>query len=137
MAVGRTPETTGDLRGLLARLEPSVQAGRWVFVTLTVPAGGVRPLATFAEAEGLSAILAQPDADGLGLPYRGVWARVELGTLSQLSAVGLTAAVTAALSEADLPCNVVAAHRRDHLFVPIDRADAAIAALRGLRDRHR
>jgi hypothetical protein len=54
---------------------------------------------------------------------------------SSLEAVGLTAAFSRALADADIPCNVLAGYHHDHLLVPVDRADEAIAALRTLGSR--
>ena len=52
---------------------------------------------------------------------------------SSLAAVGLTAAVSAALTEAGISANIVAAYYHDHLFVPDDDADRALAALESLQ----
>jgi len=52
---------------------------------------------------------------------------------SDLNDVGLTAAVAAALADAGIACNVVAAVHHDHLFVPVEAADAALATLRALQ----
>ena len=49
-----------------------------------------------------------------------------------LDAVGLTAAVATALAEHGIPANVIAGFYHDHLLVPEDRADDAVAVLRGL-----
>jgi hypothetical protein len=46
-----------------------------------------------------------------------------------LDGVGLTGAVASALSDAAIPCNVVAAFHHDHLFVPADLAEAALHVL--------
>jgi hypothetical protein len=54
---------------------------------------------------------------------------------SDLQAVGLTAAVAAALAEAGISCNVVAAAHHDHLFVPVESASQAIAVLQALQER--
>jgi hypothetical protein len=96
-----------------------------------VPAG-VEPFATVREAEGLTVVLPRDDADRAGLPYDGELALITLRVHSALDAVGLTAAVSAALAERDIPCNVIAALHHDHLFVPAARAEAALAALRAL-----
>lgn len=53
--------------------------------------------------------------------------------ISDLAAIGLTAAFARALGDAGISCNVVAAAHHDHMFVPVERADAAIAALRALQ----
>ena len=51
---------------------------------------------------------------------------------SALDAVGLTAAVSTALADADLSCNVIASYHHDHLLVPADRGAEAIAVLSDL-----
>ena len=48
---------------------------------------------------------------------------------SALDAVGFTAAFSGALAEAGIACNVVAGARHDHLFVPWEQAEAAMAVL--------
>lgn len=48
---------------------------------------------------------------------------------SSLEGVGLTGAVSSALAEIGIPCNMVAALHHDHVFVPSDKAPAAIDAL--------
>ncbi len=45
--------------------------------------------------------------------------------LSALDVVGFLAAVTAALADAGIGANAVSAFFHDHLFVPLDRAEAA------------
>ncbi len=44
--------------------------------------------------------------------------------------MGLTAAVATALAKEGIACNVVAALRHDHLFVPYDRAAEAMEVLK-------
>lgn len=50
------------------------------------------------------------------------------------AAVGLTAAVSTVLAEANISCDVVAGYPHDHLVVPIERLDDAINHLRTLTD---
>ena len=52
--------------------------------------------------------------------------------VGELDAVGLTAAVSGKLAERGLAVNVVAGFYHDHLFVPQDRVQEAVAALRKL-----
>lgn len=54
---------------------------------------------------------------------------------SALDAVGLTAAVAHELAGAGVSCNVVAGFHHDHLFVPYEVADRAMALLEGLSRR--
>jgi hypothetical protein len=51
---------------------------------------------------------------------------------SALDAVGLTAAVSRALADAGVSCNVIAGAHHDHLLVPFERGEEALAVLRGL-----
>ena len=54
---------------------------------------------------------------------------ITLDVHSSLEAVGLTAAVSAALAEENISCNVVAAYYHDHLFVPVADAERAMETL--------
>jgi uncharacterized protein len=53
--------------------------------------------------------------------------------ISDLQAVGLTAAFATALGRAGISCNVVAGAQHDHLFVPVEQAGRAMAELQGLQ----
>ena len=57
------------------------------------------------------------------------WARITLCVHSSLAAVGLTAKVATALAARGIAANVVAGYHHDHLFVPWDRRQQALAAL--------
>ena len=89
---------------------------------------------TFREEEGLTAdprARRRPRASAC--PTAPVFRRITLGVHSSLEAVGLTAAVAAALTAAGISANVVAAFHHDHVFVPADRAEDALACLRALQ----
>ncbi|MDV3441300.1 ACT domain-containing protein [Pseudomonas otitidis] len=118
---------------LLRSLEPRLDDGDYVFCTLVSDAPtGCTPVASIREAEGLSLILPREQADARDLPYDYVAAWITLQVHSSLAAVGLTAAVAAALAQADISCNVVAGYHHDHLFVPRERAECAVSILRAL-----
>ena len=89
-------------------------------------------VAVVLEEEGTTVVLPRESADAHGLAYDDVAAQITLTVRSSLAAVGLTAAVATALAGAGISCNVVAGFHHDHLFVPADRADAAMAVLRSL-----
>ena len=123
-----------DLATLLASMEPELRPGEYVYVVVD-DLDGVEPEATVREPEGLSAVLARERADALGLPYDYVAAWITLHVHSALAAVGLTAAVSRALAQAGLSCNVIAGYHHDHLLVPAGRGEDALAVLRGLSSR--
>jgi hypothetical protein len=113
---------------MLAGMAPALNPGRFVFRTLAegeaAPEGAV---GWFREAEGLSVIV--PAGPGDALPM--CW--ITLTVHSALDGVGLTAAVSGALAGAGIACNMVAAHRHDHLFVPEADAQEAMAVLAALQ----
>lgn len=120
------------LARLLATMSPQQRAGRFVFVTVDERPYDVELLASVVETEGLSVVVAQEDADRLGLRYDFVAGWITLQVHSSLAAVGLTAVVSAALAEEGISCNVVAGRHHDHLLVPSDRVDEAVTVLRSL-----
>ncbi|MGW4235019.1 ACT domain-containing protein [Streptomyces sp. NPDC004980] len=123
-----------DLRTLLRSMRPELNPGRYVFTT--VPDGGmptgVTPVATVAEREGLTLVLPEADAVAAGLAYDFVAGWITLRVHSALDAVGLTAAVSLALTDAGVSCNMVAGYHHDHLFVPYARAAEAVEVLEAL-----
>ncbi len=127
-------EPVHDLGVLLSSMRPHLHDGDYVFCCL--PAGavpdGLHPVATVAEAEGLTVVVPTPEAlaAGLDADFRCAW--ITLGIHSALDAVGLTAAVATALTRDGIACNVIAGFHHDHLFVPFDTAQRALAALAAL-----
>jgi GNAT superfamily N-acetyltransferase len=93
---------------------------------------GAEILASVVEEEGPSSVVAVEDATRLGLDVAFVAAWITLGVESELTAVGLTAVVARALAQRGIACNVLAGLRHDHLLVPLERADEALATLHGL-----
>lgn len=122
-----------DLHTLLATMRPELREGEFVYVLW--PHG--KPLAgaieaAVREAEGLTVVLPRVEADRLGLSYDFVGTWITLQVHSSLEAVGLTAAVSAALTEAKISCNVLAGFHHDHLLVPVADGDRALEALHEL-----
>ncbi len=87
------------------------------------------PLGLFWEHEGLTAILSVENAGKAGVETEPCFRRISLAVHSSLEAVGLTAALSKALAEAGISANVVAAYYHDHIFVPEEKAEAALDAL--------
>ncbi|MEU2428391.1 MULTISPECIES: ACT domain-containing protein [unclassified Streptomyces] len=125
-----------ELRTLLSGMRPELNPGRYVFTTVDggIPAG-VTPVVTVREPEGVTLVVPLGEADAAGLAYDYVAGWITLRVHSALDAVGLTAAVARELADAGLSCNVVAGFHHDHLFVPYERAAAAVTLLDGLARR--
>jgi hypothetical protein len=123
---------TGDLGELIASLSPVRRDGRFVFVTTDRLPADIEPSAMVDEDEGRSYVIPIEDAERHALPFDFVGAWITLAVSSSLSAVGLTAVVSTTLSGAGISCNVIAGHHHDHLLVPVDRADDALAVLEEL-----
>lgn len=123
-----------DLARLLATMRPVRHPGEYVFCTAgpdsAAPVPAAQVLGSFREPEGLTLIMPRAAADAHGLPYGYVAAWLTLTVHSSLAAVGLTAAVAAALARENISCNVVAAYYHDHLFVAQADAERALQVLR-------
>lgn len=122
-----------DLAVLLASMSPVLVPGEFVFVTTDVVPSDLRPRATVVEDEGVTLVLTREEADEQGWGYDFVAAWITLRVHSALDAVGLTAAVSAVLTQEGISCNVIAGRFHDHLLVPSDRASDVLRALEGLR----
>ncbi|HVL22175.1 MAG TPA: ACT domain-containing protein [Amaricoccus sp.] len=123
-----------DLGRMLAGLDPRLDPAEWVFVSVPPPGPhGGQPLMRCREDEGMTLVLRPEEAVRLGLPPAPVFRRITLGVHSILEGVGLTAAVATALAGKGISANMVAAFHHDHVFVPADRAEEALACLLDLR----
>ena len=89
--------------------------------------------ATVDEAEGMTTVLAVADAERLGVHPEFVAAWLTVVANTALDVVGLTAAIASALAAEDIACNVLAGYHHDHLLVPLDKAERALAVLNALR----
>jgi hypothetical protein len=124
-----------DLGVLLASLRPVLAADIFAFATL--PPGqalppGLEPVGTFREAEGLTVIAPSAACRAAGLTASHGWAMITLSVHSSLAAVGMMAAVAQALAAAGISVNPVAGYHHDHVFVPWDRREEALAILSAL-----
>jgi len=118
-----------DLEILLRDMDPERRPGRYVFTSVAAIPPAAQPVVTVVEDEGTTMVVAQDDAERLGLAYDVVLAMITLRIHSALDAIGLTAAVATALAGAGISANVVAGHFHDHVFVPINDADRAMTVL--------
>jgi hypothetical protein len=90
-------------------------------------------LAIFREEEGLSIVLSEDIKSEVSslteTPLAGPFALITLSVNSDLMAVGFLAKITAALAGEGISVNAYSAFSHDHLLVPYERKDAAMAAL--------
>ncbi|MBD9372989.1 ACT domain-containing protein [Rhizobium sp. ARZ01] len=125
-----------EIDRLLAEMQPELREGTFVYCVVPFAEAErcycLQPLATFREEEGLSLILPQSVADATGLAASAPMRMITLTVHSSLEAVGLTAAIATALTREGISANVVAAFHHDHVFIPADDAERALAALKAL-----
>ena len=124
-ALRRVPGAEPPFAQVAAGMAPELDVQSYVFAVLVD--GDTAPEFAFAvvrEAEGTTVVL--PIA-GEGSDPR--FARITLQVRSALEGVGLTAAVSKALADAGIACNVIAGLHHDHLFVPWNRREEALAIL--------
>ena len=123
-----------DLLKLIKGMKPELNKGEYVYCLADSKehAMALDPLCYFLEKEGVTVILPKEKADTMNMPYSVSCAWITLTVHSSLEAVGLTAAVSKSLTEANVSCNVVAAFYHDHIFVPVKDAERAMNALQKL-----
>ncbi len=127
-----------ELSVLLSSMEPVVNPGVYVYTSVAhgVDITQIPAIAMIQEQEGTTLVLLEEHATRLGLPVLLRCAWITLNVHSDLQAVGLTAAFARALGDAAISCNVVAGAYHDHIFVPVEQAGRAEAALRQLQAKH-
>lgn len=116
---------------MLAGLGVERRPGVFTYLAVETPTSELLAAAHAIVHEGPSTTIVLPveAADRAGQPIVVRLAWLTLTVQSSLEAVGLTAAVSARLTEHDISCNVIAGYHHDHLLVPVDRADDAIDVL--------
>ena len=127
--------TDPELQALVRALEPVLHPGVYAYsvAPLDVDLGALDAVALLREAEGWTVVAEESQIQRAGLPvlFRAAW--ITLTVRSDLHAIGLTALFSTALADARISCNVIAGANHDHLFVPIELADQALAILRALQ----
>ena len=123
-----------NLARLLQTLQPLLADQIYVYCLLSynLPFDLTLALSSFRETEGLSLILEQKIADQYNLFYESTFRLISLRCHSSLEAIGLTAAVSTALANADISCNMIAAFSNDHILVPSGTEERAMKVLHDL-----
>jgi uncharacterized protein len=120
-----------DLPTILATLEVERRPGVYLYVQAA--SGTPQPpgaLAMVDEGATTTFVVDHRSPAAAGARFPAAW--LTLTTHTALESVGLTAVVAGALAAAAIPANVLAGFDHDHLLVPVERADDAIAAIRAL-----
>lgn len=119
------------LDDLLKDMAPVLHWETFVFVTTTrnFEHLDIRPKMQFREEEGTTLILTRREAEQHGFACVYPSRMITLNIHSSLEAIGFLAAITTKLAAAGISVNPVSGFYHDHLFVPEDRADDAIAIL--------
>jgi hypothetical protein len=116
-----------------------VQRRDGVFVYATIPPGHPLPdvplSAMVSEVEGTTVVLNRDVAVGAGVEFEFEAAWLTIETHTSLAAVGVAATVSTALAMKSIPVNIIAGFHHDHLLVPADRADEAVAAIDLIRQQ--
>jgi hypothetical protein len=123
-----------DLLKLIKGMKPELNKGEYVYCLANSKeqAAMLDPLCCFLEKEGVTVILPKEKADAMNIPYTTICGWITLTVHSSLEAVGLTAAVSKALTDANISCNIVAAFYHDHIFVPVKDIARSMTALQNL-----
>ena len=121
-----------NLDELIRTMEPVLQDGSYVFVTLQpdelLPYGLI-PRMTFREEEGTTLICLRSEAEEYHLPGEFPCRMITLNVHSSLDAVGFIARIASRLAAEGMGVNPVSGFYHDHLFVPDDRAGDAMRCL--------
>ena len=126
-----------DLDLLLKSMSPKLLDGEYVFCCVDGPLADylhLEPMATFREQEGLTLVVPRDKAELGGLRFDGIFRLITLTVHSSLQAVGLTAAFASQLAKHGISANVIAGYYHDHIFVPQEKAQAALQALESLAE---
>jgi uncharacterized protein len=120
---------------LLKSMEPELDSEEFIFCTSAEAGHEINEniaWAVISEDEGKTFILKKEIADRNGILYESVFKRITLKIHSSLDAVGLTASVSAKLTEQGISANIVAGYYHDHIFVQSKNADRALSGLKEL-----
>jgi len=123
-----------DIKTLLKEINPVLDEAEFVFVTLKQfslndDVVKLNPIATFLESEGITAVVPKSTAEQYNHSFHTTIKKITLEVHSSLEAVGLTSAISTALTRNNIPANIIAGYYHDHIFVPKDKATLAMKTL--------
>jgi hypothetical protein len=124
---------------MIAGMTPTLKPGVFVFITTSdlalIKSLWSQAISTFKEDEGMSLLVPIEVAERSNLEMEHPMRCITLNVYSSLEGVGLTAAVSTALGDSGIPCNMIAAFHHDHVFVPSDMSQKALEVLADLQSR--
>ena len=133
------PDIAHTAREMIAGMTPVMRPEIFVFTTTNDPdlvaSLYSEAISIFQEDEGVSMLIPVEAAKESKLPVDSPMRCITLNVFSSLEGVGLTAAVSAALSDNGIACNMVAAFHHDHVFVPSGMVDQALEVLMSLQSQ--
>ncbi len=116
---------------MLRSLAPDLRPGVFVFASDHRQPGRdlvAAAVAIVRETEGVTLVLPEAVAAAHRMDAVFRCRQITLTVHSSLAAVGLTAAFAGALTAAGISANTIAGIHHDHLFVPVDDAERAVAS---------
>ena len=132
-------EVARTAQQMISGMTPVLQPGSFVFITTDDPdlitSLIPKAISTFREEEGMSMLILIELAEKLMLNVDHPMRCITLNVFSLLEGVGLTAAVSTALGDNGIPCNMVAAFHHDHVFLPPEMCDRAMKILLSLQNQ--
>ena len=133
-------EKISDLKELLKNMEPEIIEGKYYIASLDesqlMALTGYLDYITciYREKEGLTILFSEEIKEDITQltdnEIVGPFAMITLNVHSDLMAVGFLAKITEVLAKEKISVNAFSAYHHDHLFVPYDRKDDAIKALK-------
>ena len=123
-----------DLDRVLAALDPK-PSGTYVFTLVDEIPQGVEFFAAIRDEDQYTLVVEQETAKAAGLPADELYTRIDLGSTTELAAIGITASIAQIMSARSITANFMACRRHDHLFVQPDRAQEAATLLADLGRR--
>lgn len=128
------PGGESNLKNLIMHMQPVLNEGEYVFVSVTDVSLIPRhiTICEIKEKEGVTMVISKDHAIALGLTYDYIASWITLNVHSSLAAVGLTAAFSSELAKHHISCNVIAGYYHDHIFVDQKDAQNALNLLQAL-----
>lgn len=123
-----------DIRSLLKNLSPRVNAGEYVFCSISTnyKLKNIEVVASILESDSRTIVIRKEDAEEVKLHYDTSMSWITLDVVSSLEAIGLTSTISKKIADHKISCNIIAGYYHDHIFVPYSDHAKAIQLLKSL-----